>query len=58
MLGAFSGDARVTGHGWIYGFMWVDVRGEVRGFYFRCEGMPDVDVYPLILTVPQEEGTA
>ena len=58
MLGAAFGDATEVGHGWIYEFMWVDVRGEVRGFYVRADADSDVDVYPVILNEQQVEDTA
>lgn len=58
MLSAAMGDLAIEGHGWLYGFMWVDISGEVRGFYFRLEGKPDIDVFPTIYNEPQVEGTA
>lgn len=58
MLGAVVGDATSEGYGWIYDFMWVDIRNEVRGFYFRVEGEQDIEVFPTILNEPQVEGTA
>ncbi|MGQ9915491.1 MAG: hypothetical protein ACUVQQ_14210, partial [Thermogutta sp.] len=58
MLAPVIGDYSIEGYGWIYAFMWVDIPGEVRGFYFRQESKPDIDVFPTIYNDPQVEETA
>jgi hypothetical protein len=44
--------------GWSYVFCWLETGGQVRGFYLRSEGEPDVDLYPALFRGPQVTGTA
>jgi hypothetical protein len=43
---------------WSYVFCWLDMNDEVRGFYLRSKGQPDVDLHPALFKEPQVEGTA
>ncbi len=52
----FDVSANVTG--WAYMFEWLDLDDEVRGFYLRSEGEPDVDLYPALSKEPQVPNTA
>ena len=29
-----------------YGFSWLELNDDVRGFYLQSEGKPDLEVYP------------
>jgi hypothetical protein len=44
--------------GWSYLFCWLEVDDDVRGFYLRSEGEPDIDMYPALSKEPQVPDTA
>lgn len=44
--------------GLCYGFSWLALDDDVRGFYLRSEGKPDVEVYPAFSKEPQISNTA
>lgn len=44
--------------GWYYCVDWLAIDNDVRGFYVRSEGKPDVNIYPALPNAPQVPGTA
>ena len=51
-------DASTKKTGPCYGFSWLELNDEVRGFYLRSEGKPDLEVCPAFSKEPAVPGTA
>ena len=51
-------DASANIKGLCYVFNWLELKDEVRGFYLRSEGEPDIDLYPAFCREPQVPDTA
>lgn len=54
--GYYDVNAKITGL--FYTFTWLALDDEVKGFYLRREGKPDLEVYPAFSKEPQVPGTA